>query len=302
MQDLHERMQHMVEQLQQHICTTLESTDGRGRFQVDAWERPGGGGGVSSVMEGGRVFEKAGVNISAVHGELPATFAARVGGTGQQFRATGLSLVLHPRNPICPTVHANIRFLEQGAQRWFGGGADLTPAYLFREDAAHFHRTLKAACDAHHPDYYPRFKAWCDEYFFLTHRQETRGVGGIFFDHLGRDEPPGADLSSLLGFVQSVGHAVMPAYLPLVERRANLAYTAQHRAHQLWRRGRYVEFNLLQDRGTVFGLQTGGRTESILMSLPPLARWEYGHIPAPGTPERELVDNLHPQDWLAQSE
>ncbi|MBI5494058.1 MAG: oxygen-dependent coproporphyrinogen oxidase [Deltaproteobacteria bacterium] len=283
--------------LQDRITAGLEAADGRGRFREDPWERPGGGGGRARVIEEGRVFEKGGVNFSAVEGELPPEFARRVGGEGTQFFATGVSLVLHPRNPHCPTVHANFRYFEQGAARWWGGGADLTPSYLYVSDAAHFHRTLQAACDRHDRAYYPCFKAACDQYFFLKHRGETRGLGGIFFDHLGRGE---ADPTRHFPLVRDTAHAFLPAYLPIVERRASLCYGARERRHQLWRRGRYAEFNLLYDRGTVFGLETQGRVESILMSLPPLCRWGYNESPAPGTPEARLVEHLRACDWASR--
>jgi len=292
-----ERASAFFKTLQDSISQGVERSDGRARFVEDLWEREGGGGGRTRVMEGGRAIEKGGVNFSAVHGELPEEFARKVGGEGRDFFATGVSLVLHPNNPFCPTVHANFRYFEQGSVRWFGGGADLTPSYLFVEDARHFHATFKRACDAHNPEHYPRFKEWCDRYFFLRHRNETRGVGGIFFDHLGRD---GGDFEAIFRFVQDAGHAFLPAYLPLVERRANLAYTPQHRRHQLLRRGRYVEFNLVYDRGTIFGLETNGRVESILMSLPPLARWGYAYEPAPGTAERRMADHLKAVDWLKE--
>jgi coproporphyrinogen III oxidase len=282
--------------LQDRICAGLEAEDGRARFMEDPWERPGGGGGRSRVIQGGRVFEKGGVNFSAVHGHLSPTMADKVGGDGTVFFATGVSLVLHPNNPFCPTVHMNYRYFEQGSVRWFGGGADLTPSYLFEEDAAHFHRTHKAALDPFGADLHPRFKEQCDRYFTLPHRKEMRGIGGIFFDHVGRGEP---DMERHWPMVQSCGNAFLKAYLPVVQRRSNLAYTEAHRQHQLLRRGRYVEFNLLHDRGTSFGLQTDGRVESILMSLPPLARWGYQWVPAPGTEEDRMQAALQPRDWLA---
>lgn len=284
--------------LQDHICLGLEAADGRGRFQEDRWERPGGGGGRSRVIAGGRVFEKGGVNFSAVHGELPADFAARVGGQGTHFFATGVSLVLHPNNPYCPTVHMNYRYFEQGNVAWFGGGADLTPSYLFTQDAAHFHKTHQRALAPFGPELFPRFKATCDTYFHLKHRGEMRGIGGIFFDHLGKGE---ASLQHHFPLVRACAHAFLPSYVPIVERRANLAYGLRERRHQLWRRGRYVEFNLLYDRGTVFGLETNGRVESILMSLPPLCRWGYNETPDPASPEGIMVAHLTPRDWAAHA-
>jgi len=291
---LKQRMAEFIQQLQDEICGGLEQLDGKARFREDPWERPGGGGGRTRVLEEGAVLEKAGVNTSVVFGELEEAFAKRLQGQGRQFWAGGLSLVLHPRNPYVPTVHANYRFIHQGAKAWFGGGADLTPYYLFEEDAAHFHRTLKAACDRHDASYYPRFKETCDKYFFLRHREETRGVGGIFFEDLG------GDLEREFEFVKEAGRAFLPSYLPIAERRKDTPYTDAQRFWQEVRRGRYVEFNLVYDRGTIFGLETRGRTESILMSLPPQARWRYEHHPAPGTHEAKLIDVLRrPRDWAS---
>jgi coproporphyrinogen III oxidase len=290
--EVKERMEAWVFSLQERICQALEGLDGRARFREDRWEREGGGGGRTRVLEGGGVFEKAGVGASVVHGELEEAFAKRLQGEGRQFYAAGVSLIIHPASPLVPTVHANFRFIEQGSKAWFGGGADLTPYYLFEEDAGHFHRTLKGACDRHDPSYYPRFKAVCDRYFHLPHRGETRGVGGIFFEDIG------GSLAEQLAFVQDCGEAFLPAYLPLVERRKDLPSTPAQREWQEVRRGRYVEFNLLYDRGTVFGLQTRGRTESILMSLPPHVQWRYDHHPAPGSPEEKLLEVLRaPRDW-----
>jgi coproporphyrinogen III oxidase len=286
------RMEAYVQTLQDEICTALERVEGGTRFREDAWKREGGGGGRTRILEEGAVFEKGGVNTSTVFGELDEQFAKRLQGQGRTFWACGISLVLHPRNPLVPTVHANFRFIVQGAKAWVGGGADLTPYYLFEEDAAHFHRTLKAACDRHDPSYYPAFKEACDRYFFLKHRGETRGVGGIFFEDLK------TDLERELAFLEDAGKAFLPAYLPIVERRKDSDYTPAMREWQEVRRGRYVEFNLLYDRGTVFGLETRGRTESILMSLPPRVSWRYDHQPGLGTPEAQLVDVLRsPRDW-----
>jgi coproporphyrinogen III oxidase len=279
--------------LQDKICRAIEEVDGEARFREDNWRREGGGGGRTRVMEEGGVFEKAGVNFSAVEGVLPEEFAKKIElGEGREFFATGVSLVLHPRNPYVPTVHTNFRYFEKGAARWFGGGADLTPYYPFREDARHFHRALKEACDKHDPGYYPHFKKWCDEYFFIKHRNETRGVGGIFFDYLQ------GDVDSLFAFVKDAGEAFLPAYLPIVELRRNHSYGEREREFQLIRRGRYAEFNLVYDRGTIFGLETRGRTESILMSLPPLARWVYDYKPEPDSAEAEACAYFKPQNWL----
>jgi coproporphyrinogen III oxidase len=290
---LRERAQKFFEELQDRICRGLETADGAARFREDTWERLGGGGGRTRVMVDGAVFEKAGVNFSAVYGDLPEAYAARIElGSGSSFFATGVSLVLHPRNPHVPTVHANFRYLEKGDAAWFGGGADLTPYYPVREDVVHFHQMLKDACDRHNADYYPRFKKWCDEYFFIRHREETRGVGGIFFDYLQ------GDLDALFAFVRDAGEAFLPAYVPIVEKRKSLPYTEREREFQLIRRGRYAEFNLVYDRGTIFGLETRGRTESILMSLPPLASWIYDYHPDPDTPEAEAWNYFRPHDWL----
>lgn len=290
---MRERTEDFFSALQDRICRAIEETDGAARFREDLWQREGGGGGRTRVMEEGAVFEKAGVNFSSVHGELPEAFAARIErGSGRAFFATGVSLVLHPRSPHVPTVHANFRYLERGDTGWFGGGADLTPYYPVRSDVIHFHRTLKEACDRHDAGYYPRFKEWCDQYFFIKHRGEMRGVGGIFFDYLE------GDLEALFTFVKDVGEAFLPAYLPIVEARKGQSYSEREREFQLIRRGRYAEFNLVYDRGTIFGLETRGRTESILMSLPPLARWIYDYHPQPGSAEEEATSYFQPQDWL----
>lgn len=298
--DLKARAQEFFSTLQDQICRALEAADERATFREDVWQRAGGGGGRTRVLENGALFEKAGVNFSAVGGELPEAFAARVGpGDGREFFATGVSLVLHPHNPYVPTTHANFRFLERGATGWFGGGADLTPYYPFREDVVHFHRTLKAACDQHEDVAdYTHFKQWCDEYFFIKHRKEMRGVGGIFFDYLKGDGPGG--IEAVFAFVRAAGEAFLPAYLPIVEARRDHPYGAREREFQLLRRGRYVEFNLVYDRGTTFGLETGGRVESILMSLPTVAGWKYDYQPEPGSPEAEAMTYYQPgQDWLS---
>ncbi|MFO0749234.1 MAG: oxygen-dependent coproporphyrinogen oxidase [Myxococcota bacterium] len=302
MHELAPRAQAAVEALQDAICQALEGIDGKARFREDPWTRAEGGGGRSRVLEGGAVFEKAGVNTSAVWGEVPAAAAATMPGDGPTFFATGVSLVLHPENPHVPTTHANFRFIARGETAWFGGGADLTPYILYEDDARHFHRTLKAACDAAGPHFYPRYKAWCDEYFRNTHRDESRGVGGIFFDWLrpGTPDAGGRDLATLFEVWLGLGRSFLPAYVPIVERRMATAASEAERHWQLQRRGRYVEFNLLHDRGTRFGLQTGGRIESILMSLPPLVRWDYGvPEPAAGTREARLLEVLRrPVSWV----
>lgn len=277
--------------LQDRICAGLGKVDGR-TFHEDQWTREGGGGGRTRVLHEGHLFEKGGVNFSEVHGQFSPEFAAQIPGEGLDFTAAGISLVLHPRSPYVPTVHANWRFLTKGNKCWFGGGADLTPYYPFREDVIHFHKTWKKVCTRHEPPVdYARFKKWCDEYFFLPHRQEARGVGGIFFDYLE------GDLDKLFAFVRDCGDNFLEAYLPIAERRQDLTYTNRERSFQEFRRGRYVEFNLIYDRGTLFGLKTGGRTESILMSLPPMVRWLYDYQPQPGSREAELYEYLKPREW-----
>lgn len=288
--------------LQQEICSALEEQDGAARFADDQWQRSEGGGGTSKVLTNGRVFEKAGVNFSEVHGDqMPASATAqRPVLAGRAFRALGVSLVVHPENPFVPTTHMNVRFFaahKPGSEPvwWFGGGFDLTPYYGFTEDAKHWHRIANAACEDFGTETYPRYKQWCDEYFFLKHRNETRGIGGLFFDDL--NEWP---LEHCFAFMQSVGNHFLPAYLPIVERRKDTEFGEEQKWFQQYRRGRYVEFNLVYDRGTLFGLQSNGRTESILMSLPPVVRWEYDWQPQPGSAEATLYEEfLTPRDWLA---
>ncbi len=285
--------------LQQRIVASLETVDG-GTFARDEWTRAEGGGGITRILEDGKLFERGGVGFSHVHGNAlpPSASASRPELAGRGFDAMGVSLVLHPRNPYCPTVHMNVRCfvaVKEGAEPvwWFGGGMDLTPYYGFEEDARHFHGACKAALDRFDPAYHPRFKKWCDDYFFLKHRQEPRGIGGIFFDDFAEK-----DFGHAFSVMQSVGDAFPGAYLPILERRKDLAYTERERGFQAYRRGRYVEFNLVWDRGTLFGLQSGGRTESILMSLPPLVRWQYDWKPEPGSPESKLYsDFLIARDW-----
>ena len=319
--DSRSRARTLLMGLQDSICTALAAFDGEGHFQEESWERPEGGGGRSRVMKAGRIFEQGGVNFSEVEGERlpPSILSQRPEAEGQRWFATGTSMVLHPRNPYIPTVHLNYRYFEAGPVWWFGGGADLTPYYPFLEDAQHFHRSLKEACDSVDPAYYPVFKPWCDDYFFLKHRGETRGVGGIFYDYQdpggvlykGSDPTgPAAAASAATGAVEhdweklfrlagACGNAFLPSYLPIAERRQATPWGERERDFQLYRRGRYVEFNLVFDRGTIFGLQTNGRTESILMSLPPLVRWEYGYQSEPGSREALLTEVFtRPQNWL----
>lgn len=296
MEPLRQRAAAYFKDLQSRICAGIEEVDGRARFHNDEWQRPGGGGGLTRVLTDGAVIEKGGVNFSEVWGELSEDFARQIPGEGRNFSAAGISLVLHPRNPFVPTVHANFRFLTKGERQWFGGGADLTPYYPFREDVIHFHKVWKQACDKHAEVVsYKKVKEWCDEYFFLAHRNEPRGVGGIFFDYLE------GDLEKTFAFVRDAGDSFLNAYLPIARRRKDEKYTPEHRAWQEFRRGRYVEFNLIYDRGTLFGLKTGGRTESILMSLPPTVRWLYDYQPTAGSREAELYDYLRPRDWASES-
>lgn len=289
--------------LQDSICAALEKADGLAKFAEDNWERPEGGGGKTRVIAGGNVFEKGGVNISAVHGELPASIREALGVEGKQFYACGLSLVIHPLNPYVPTVHANWRYFElydgkdQLADSWFGGGSDLTPYYIFEEDGRHFHQTLKQAIDPFGENLYPKYKEQCDKYFINKHRDnEARGIGGVFYDYLHPLDP--ADAERLFAFQRANGDAFVHAYLPIVAKRKATPYGEREIKWQEIRRGRYTEFNLIHDRGTLFGLKTNGRIESILMSLPPRARWEYNYHPAPGTSEAELLAYLRPRNWI----
>ena len=288
--------------LQNNICIELETEDGSAQFIEDSWEREQGGGGRSRVLSNGAAFEQAGVNFSHVFGnQMPASATAhRPELAGRNFQAMGVSLVIHPHNPYVPTSHANVRFFiaeKEGADPiwWFGGGFDLTPFYPFEDDVVHWHRVAREACEPFGEDVYAKYKKWCDEYFYLKHRDETRGVGGLFFDDLNE-----WGFEKSFAFMRSIGDHYIQAYRPIVARRKDTEYGERERNFQLYRRGRYVEFNLVYDRGTLFGLQTGGRTESILMSLPPLVRWEYNYQPEPGTPEATLYeDYLRPRNWLA---
>lgn len=288
-----------LQQLQNRICAELETIDGQAQFAIDKWERDGGGGGESRVLSGGSVFEQAGVGFSHVFGDEmpPSATKSRPELAGKSFQAVGVSLVLHPQNPYVPTTHANFRFFTAGEKKpvwWFGGGYDLTPYYPFHEDVVHWHRTAKNACDPFGEDLYPKYKDWCDKYFFLKHRDETRGIGGLFFDDVNE---MGFDKS--FEFVRSVGDSFLDAYKPVVRQRMDHPFGDRQREFQLYRRGRYVEFNLIYDRGTLFGLQSGGRTESILMSLPPQVRWQYNWQPEPDSPEAQLYkDYLRPRNWL----
>jgi len=292
-----------IQTLQDQICAALEAEDGGATFQEDLWERPGGGGGRTRVIENGNVFEKGGVNISAVYGELPDTMKAYFKVEEGDFFACGLSLVIHPKNPMVPTVHANWRYFEmynkQGeiVDAWFGGGQDLTPYYLFEEDATHFHQVCKRACDAHDPAFYPKYKKQCDAYFWNAHRNEARGVGGLFFDYL--KALPEQSMQQWYDFVTEVGNSFIEAYVPIVNRRKSLSYTDAQRDWQEIRRGRYVEFNLVHDKGTLFGLKTNGRIESILMSLPAHVQWRYNHQPEKGSEEARLIEVLeNPKAWV----
>ena len=302
-----ERIKNYLLQLQDNICSGLEASDGSGRFKGDPWEREAGGGGRTRVLEQGDVFEQAGVNFSHVFGDRlpPSATAARPELEGRDFQALGISLVIHPRNPHVPTSHANVRFFiankpaSQGHDDepvwWFGGGYDLTPYYPYMEDVIHWHNAAKQTCEPFGDDVYPRYKQCCDDYFYLKHRSETRGVGGLFFDDLND-----WGFERCFDFMQAIGNSYLGAYLPIVERRKHAVYGDRERAFQLYRRGRYVEFNLVYDRGTLFGLQSGGRTESILMSLPPVVNWRYNYQPEPGSAEAELGQYLRPRDWLAE--
>lgn len=298
-----EPIKHYLLQLQQKITDALLQIDDQLELVEDEWQRNEGGGGRSRVLRNGRIFEQGGINFSHVHGStLPASATAqRPELAGRSFQALGDSLVIHPMNPYVPTTHMNVRFFmaeKAGANPvwWFGGGFDLTPCYGFEDDARHWHRMASKACEKFGADVYAHYKRWCDDYFYIRHRQEPRGIGGLFFDDLNE-----WGYDKCFEFIQSIGDHFLPAYGPIVERRKDTPYTDKQKQFQLYRRGRYVEFNLVYDRGTLFGLQSGGRTESILMSLPPLVRWEYNWQPEPGTPEAELYEKfLQPKDWLGE--
>jgi len=291
-----------IHELQDTITSKLEVLDGKAKFKEDIWKRPEGGGGRTRVIENGKVFEKGGVNISGVHGKLPDSMQKYFGVEDADFFACGLSLVLHPKNPMVPTVHANWRYFEMYdadgkiVDQWFGGGQDLTPYYLFEDDTKHFHQTCKTVCDKHNPDFYPKYKARCDEYFYNAHRHEGRGIGGLFFDYCKATED--MTMQNWYDFVTEVGDSFLEAYVPIVEKRKFLEYTKQQRNWQEIRRGRYVEFNLVHDKGTLFGLKTNGRIESILMSLPPNVQWVYDHQPDANSEEEKLIEVLqNPRDW-----
>jgi coproporphyrinogen III oxidase len=292
-----------IHELQDRITSKFEAIDGKAKFQEDIWKRPEGGGGRTRVIENGNVIEKGGVNISGVHGKLPEAMQNYFGVKDANFFACGLSLVIHPKNPMVPTVHANWRYFEMYNQdgemvdSWFGGGQDLTPYYLFDEDAKHFHQTCKTACDKHNPEFYPKYKARCDEYFYNSHRNEGRGVGGLFFDYCKASEI--MTMEQWYNFVTEVGDSFIETYTPIMEKRKDLEYTKTQRNWQEIRRGRYVEFNLVHDKGTLFGLKTNGRIESILMSLPPHVQWVYDHQPETGSEEERLIKILQkPKNWV----
>ncbi|WP_373057302.1 oxygen-dependent coproporphyrinogen oxidase [Zunongwangia sp. H14] len=298
-----EKFYQYIEELQDAITAKLEELDGKAKFKEDLWDRPEGGGGRTRVIENGEVFEKGGVNISAVHGPLAPAMQKYFKVGEVDFFACGLSLVLHPKNPMVPTVHANWRYFEMydkegnTIDQWFGGGQDLTPYYLFEEDAAHFHQVCKNACDKFKPEFYPEYKQKCDDYFWNSHRNEARGIGGLFFDYCKASEE--MSIEKWYDFVTEVGDSFLNAYVPIVEKRKDLAYSEAQRNWQEIRRGRYVEFNLVHDKGTLFGLKTNGRIESILMSLPPQVQWVYDHHPQPGSEEEKLLKVLmEPRGWV----
>mmetsp|Transcript_15904 Transcript_15904/g.23952 ORF Transcript_15904/g.23952 Transcript_15904/m.23952 type:complete len:382 (-) Transcript_15904:92-1237(-) len=311
--DIRTKFEALCRNAQSSICSALEDLDGVGKFKTDAWVRPNGGGGISRVMSGGKVFEKAGVGVSVVYGTMPrsALRAAskrasvrgdsgnEVDGGETKFFACGISSVIHPRNPFCPTMHFNYRYFEtEGGMWWFGGGTDITPCYLDETDLRHFHGTYKTICDKHDPDFYPRFKRWADEYFLIPHRGETRGLGGIFYDDMNDRDP-----EKLLALARDALDGVIPSYVPIVRKHMNDAFTPRQKDWQQIRRGRYVEFNLIYDRGTTFGLKTGGRVESILMSLPETARWEYNKVPeieyGESSPEAQITRIFrNPVNWV----
>ncbi len=292
---LRQRVQDFVVGLQERMCVSLEAFEPGVRFVKNAWHHKEGGGGETRVLENGRTFEKAAVNVSVVEGILPASIAQKFEVEPDKFFVTGISSIIHPVNPYVPTIHCNYRYFElKNGDAWFGGGIDLTPYYPFIEDVRLFHSVLKDVCDRSDPEFYARFKKWCDEYFYLPHRKEMRGVGGIFFDYLRQD------LEKLFGFVQACGNSFFESYVAIVAKRKETPFAERERWWQSIRRGRYVEFNLLYDRGTRFGLETGGATESILLSMPPIVRWGYNVQPEIGSKEAELLSYLQPQDWLTE--
>ena len=292
-----------IEKLQDQISSKLEKVDGKATFQEDLWQRKEGGGGRTRIIENGTIFEKGGVNISKVFGELPEVLRKQFGVEEGDFFACGLSLVLHPINPFVPTVHANWRYFEMYnssgdiVNQWFGGGQDLTPYYLFDQDAIHFHTICKTACDKHHKVFYPKFKELCDTYFWNTHRNEARGIGGLFFDYLKETEE--FTIQDRFNFVKEIGDSFLDSYIPIVEKRKEIQFTKHQKEWQEVRRGRYVEFNLVHDKGTLFGLKTNGRIESILMSLPPIVKWKYNYLPEENSQEENLLKVLaNPQKWI----
>ncbi len=305
MSSIKEQFAAYIQNLQNEICSALEEIDGKSTFREDDWDRDGGGGGKTRVISKGDVFEKGGVNISTVHGELPEPIQKHFNVEDGWFWAGGISLVVHPKSPMIPTVHANFRYFElyddeemtNAVDGWFGGGADLTPYYLYEEDARHFHQTFKDVCDKHGEDLYPDFKKQCDEYFYNSHRNEARGIGGLFFDYRRADEK--RSLEDWHAFVEDTGKVFLDSYIPIVEKRKDESYGEEERYWQEIRRGRYVEFNLIHDRGTLFGLKTSGRIESILMSLPPEVRWDYDFNPEKGSREAKLIEVLkEPREWV----
>lgn len=296
-----EKITHWFMSLQDDICQKLEIADGQAKFSEDAWEREEGGGGRTRTIVQGNVIEKGGVAFSAVHGNTPEKIIQALELPPSDFYATGVSIVIHPQSPMVPIIHMNVRYFEMSnGVKWFGGGIDLTPHYVDLSDAQYFHQTLKNVCDIHHPGYYTRFKNWADDYFYIKHREETRGIGGIFFDRLSPTQEVSLDM--IFHFVQDVGRTFAPIYTHLMQKNKDLAYGDQERNWQMMRRGRYVEFNLVLDKGTKFGLDTKGRTESILMSLPPHANWQYNYVPLPASPEHRTLQYLKKGiNWLASN-
>lgn len=287
--------------LQNDICLALEKADGQATFKEDIWERPEGGGGITKIISNGKVIEKGGVLFSSVFGRTPEKILKALNLKDADFYATGISIVMHPVSPMVPIIHMNTRYFEMSTgEKWFGGGIDLTPHYINRADAGYFHSKLKAVCDLYNQDYYPRFKSWADEYFYIPHRNETRGIGGIFFDRISEDQQN--SLRKSFEFVQDVGKAFAPIYTHFMDKNKNIEYAEAQKKWQTQRRGRYVEFNLVYDKGTKFGLDTNGRTESILMSMPPMATWEYNFVPDPGSAEMETLSLLNKNiDWISQA-